>query len=356
MNASRVVVPVLALALCACGHKKEEEVDIRPVRMLTVSSDALNDRATYTADIHSRYEADLSFRLGGKVIERPVDVGARVKAGDVLARIDAGDQRLGVESARSALGAARAQLEQAKSDEGRLRDLLEKGLTSRSAYAAQQTAVRTGESQVRQAQADLNLREQQVGYTTLRADKPGVITKVYAEVGAVLAAGQAIVTLAQPSELEAVFDVAERQVGIVKPGLSVQIALLSSRDKPFAGKVREVSPSADPTTRTYRVRTAIPYPPQGLELGMTAVVMLDTSDNQYGLAIPATALHEKDRKPAVWIVEKDDTVQLRPVTVARYDSDQVWLSSGLEAGDRIVTAGVHKLMPGQKVRVPQAAP
>jgi RND family efflux transporter MFP subunit len=353
---ARIAATALVSLIAACGREDEAVPDIRPVRTLTVSTDALRDKATYTGDIRSRYEADLGFRLAGKVIERPVDVGAPVKKGDVLARIDAGDQRLGVESARSGVAAARAQLEQAKSDEARLRDLLEKGLTSRSAYAAQQTAVKTAESQVRQAQADLNLREQQVSYTTLRADKAGVITKVYAEVGAVLGAGQPVVTLAQPSELEVVFDVAESQVALVKPGLSVQIALLSARNKPFAGKVREVSPSADPTTRTYRVRTAIPYPPAGLELGMTAVVMIETHQDEYGLAIPATALHEKDREPAVWVVGKDDTVELRPVTVARYDSDMVWLTGGLAGGDRIVTAGVHKLMPGQKVRVPQAKP
>lgn len=356
MTVTRFGIPALALLLAACGQKKEEAADVRPVRTLVVTTEALSNQATYTGDIHSRYEADLGFRLGGKVIERPAEVGARVKAGDVLARIDAGDQRLGVESARSAVAAARAQLEQVKSDEGRMRDLLEKGLTSRSAFAAQQTAVRTAESQLRQSQAELNLREQQVSYTTLRADKAGVITKVYAEVGAVLAAGQPIVTLAQPSELEAVFDVAEQQMALVQPGLAVQIALLSSRDKPFLGRVREVSPSADPTTRTYRVRTSIPYPPPGLELGMTAVVMLETNRGESGLAVPATALHEKDRKPAVWVVKDDGTVQLRPVTVARYDSDLVWITSGLEAGDRIVTAGVHKLMPGQKVRAPEIKP
>ena len=169
-----------------------------------------------------------------------------------------------------------------------------------------------------------------------------------------LAAGQPIVTLAQPSELEAVFDVAEKQVSLVKPGLSVQVALLSARDKPFAGRVREVSPSADPTTRTYRVRTAIPYPPPGLELGMTAVVMLETNAEQLR---PRDTGHRTAREGSQARGVGGDEGRhgaAAPVTVARYESDEVWLTSGLQAGDRIVTAGVHKLMPGQKVRAPEA--
>jgi multidrug efflux system membrane fusion protein len=346
-----IALPLLPAVVTGCGRKAAGDADVRPVRTLTVGADLLSDRAIYTAEIRSRYESDLGFRLGGKVTARPIDAGARVRPGDVLAQIDPGDQRLAVDSARSNVAAARAELEQVISDEARLRDLLEKGLTARSAYSAQQTAVKTAQSRLQQALTDLSLREQQLGYTTLRADKAGVITRVLAEVGAVVAPGQAIVTLAQPSELEAVFDIAEAQIHDVHAGLFVQIALLSARDKPFPGKVREVSPVADPTTRTYRVRVTVTSPPRDLALGMSVIVTLPTSTASEGIAVPATALHELRGAPAVWIVRKDNTVELRQVTVVRYESDRVWLWSGVEPGDRVVTAGVHKLQPGQKVRL-----
>jgi RND family efflux transporter MFP subunit len=202
-----------------------------------------------------------------------------------------------------------------------------------------------------QAQSDQSLRRQQLGYATLRADKAGVITRVMADAGAVVAAGQAVVTLAQPSELEAVFDVAEGQVDAVRSATTVQVALLSSRDKPFMGRVREVSPSADPVTRTYRVKTSLLDPPPGLRLGMNTVVTLRSAQMANGMVIPATALFEKDRKPAVWVVKSDQTVELRPIAVSRYETDAVVVSSGLKGGDRVVTAGTHKLLVGQKVRL-----
>ncbi len=346
-----VALATLAALLTACGAKQEAPPDIRPVRSTVVNTGQLSDQVTYTGEIRSRYESDLGFRIGGKIVSRPVDVGAQVVAGTLLAQLDSNDQRLAVEAAQSAVVAARAELERAKSDEARYRDLLERGLATRSTYLAQQTATKTAQSKLDQAEADLSLRRQQLAYTTLRADKAGVITRVYADAGAVVAAGQPVVTLAQPAELEAVFDVAEAQVDAVRNATMVEVALLSARDKPFAGRVREVSPSADPATRTYRVKTTLLNPPPGLRLGMNTIVTLRSSQVANGMIIPATALFEKDRKPAVWIVKADQTVELRPIAVARYETDAVVVASGLKSGDRVVTAGTHKLLAGQKVRL-----
>jgi len=351
MTVGHVVLATLGALLTACGSKEEAPPDIRPVRSTVVNSGQLGDQVTYTGEIRSRYESDLGFRLSGKIVSRPVDIGAQVVAGTLLAQLDQNDQRLAVEAAQSAVVAARAELERAKSDEARYRDLLERGLATRSTYLAQQTASKTAQSRVDQAESDLSLRRQQLGYTTLRADKAGVITRAYADAGAVVSAGQPVVTLAQPSELEAVFDVAEGQVDAVRSATMVEVALLSARDKPFPGRVREVSPSADPVTRTYRVKTSLLNPPPGLRLGMNTIVTLRSSKLANGMVIPATALFEKDRKPAVWIVKADQTVELRPIAVSRYDSDAVVVSGGLTSGDRIVTAGTHKLLVGQKVRL-----
>ena len=344
-------VALIATLLTACGAKQEAPPDIRPVRSIVVNTGQLGDQITYTGEIRSRYESDLGFRIGGKIVSRPVDVGAQVAAGTLLAQLDQNDQRLAVEAAQSAVVAARAELERAKSDEARYRDLLERGLATRSTYVAQQTATKTAQSKLDQGESDLSLRRQQLAYTTLRADKAGVITRASVDAGAVVAAGQPVVTLAQPSELEAVFDVAEAQVDGVRSATAVEVALLSARDKPFTGRVREVSPSADPITRTYRVKTTLLNPPPGLRLGMNTIVTLRSSQMANGMVIPATALFEKDRKPAVWIVKSDQTVELRPIAVARYDSDDVVVAGGLKSGDRIVTAGTHKLLAGQKVRL-----
>jgi len=340
----------LALTLCACGGKTEAEQMVRPVRSVVVTGGSTAESATYTAEIRSRFETDLSFQVGGKVIRRDVDVGANVKRGQVLAQIDQTDQQLGVDAARGTVPAAQSDLDRARSEEARYRDLLERGLTTRAQYQAQQTAVRSAEAKLAQATADLRLAQQRLGYTTLRADQDGVVTGVQVESGSVVAAGQRVVSIARPSELEAVFDVPDARIGEVKTGSAVVIAELSG-GKAWAGRVREISPSADPVTRTYRVRTSIVNPPSSLRLGMTVSVTLPSVGGAPNVALPSTAIFQKDGKPAVWIVTAGNTVELRAVVVERYDSDRVYVADGIRTGDRVVTAGVHRLAEGDKVKL-----
>jgi RND family efflux transporter MFP subunit len=276
-------------------------------------------------------------------------VGAAVKAGTILAQLDPTDEKVALDSAQSAVNAAQAELARASSEEASYRHLLERGLTTRTDYIARQTASKTAQSRLQEASSDLDLRRRQLNYTTLRADRDGVITKVSADVGAVLSQGQAVATLAQPSELDVVFDAADSQVDAVRNAKTVSAALLSARDKPLTALVREIAPSADPVTRTYRVKCTLPAQPPGWRLGLNAIVTLPAGQAVPGIRIPATALYEKDRKSAVWIVKSDQSIELRPIIVARYDTDSVEVSSGLKSGERIVTAGVHKLLAGQKV-------
>ena len=340
-----------AVWLCACGRSEPPAPEPRPVRTVTVASGAARESSAYTAEIRARYETDLGFQVGGKIIARPFDAGAQVKRGAMLARLDERDQRVAVDSARSAVAAAEAELARARTDEARFRDLLERGLTTQATYLAQQTASKTAQSRLEQATAQLRLNEQQLGYTTLRANADGVITRTYAEIGAVVAPGQRIVALAQPSELEAVFDVSENRVEDVRGNPTVQITLSSVESPPLNGRVREVSPSADPATRTYQVKTTIYDEPRDLQLGMTATVTLPRFGDTPLTSIPSTALFQQGDAPAVWIVKSDQTLELRPVQVDRYESDRVWVAGGLNSGDRVVTAGVHKLASGQKVRL-----
>lgn len=342
---------VLALALAGCGRKEEPEQLIRPVRSLVVTGGANAESATYTAEIRSRYETDLSFQVAGKLVNRAVDVGNTVRKGQVLAQLDQTDQQLGVDAARGAVPAAQSDLDRSKSEEARFRDLLERGLTTRAQYQAQQTAVRSAEAKLSQATAELRLAQQRLGYTTLRADQDGIVTRVLVEAGSVVAAGQRAISIARPSELEAVFDVPDGRVGEVKPNLPVVITELSGGSGTWAGRVREISPSADPVTRTYQVRTTIVNPPASLRLGMTVSVTLPRVGGAPSVVLPSTAIFQKDGKPAVWIVKADSTVELRAVVVERYESDRTFIASGLSTGERVVTAGVHRLSPGEKVKL-----
>jgi multidrug efflux system membrane fusion protein len=346
-----------ALTLGGCGDRKEPEALVRPVRSLLVTGGSSTQSATYTAEIRSRYETDLSFQVGGKLVRRDVDVGATVKNGQPLAQLDQTDQQLGVDAARGAVPAAQSDLDRSRSEEARYRDLLERGLTTRAQYQAQQTAVRSSEAKLSQATAELRLAQQRLGYTTLRATQDGVVTRVMVEVGSVVAAGQRAISVARPSELEAVFDVPDMRIGEVNPGGSVIINPLSGENVAWAGRVREISPSADPVTRTYQVRTSIVNPPATLRLGMTVSVTLPLVGGVPDVQLPATALFQKDGKPAVWIIKDDGSVDLRAVAVARYDTDNVYIAEGIRTGERVVTAGVHRLAPGDKVKLlPEKSP
>lgn len=346
-----VAVAAFCVSITSCGKHEAPPPEPRPVRTVVVIGGSLGQASTYTGEIRSRYETDLSFQVGGKLVNRAVDVGANVKKGTVLARIDPTDQSLGVDAARSAVAAARADFERARTDEARFRDLLERGLTTRANYLAQQTATKTAQSRLEQATADLRLNEQKLGYTTLRADQDGVVTRVMAEEGSVVSPGQRVMSIARTGEFEAVFDVPDGRIDEIRGQSDAQIALLSAPLARYPARVREISPSADPVTRTYQVKVSIPNPPWNLRLGMNVVVTLPQRGESSGVSLPATALFQKDNGTGVWVVKPDLTLELRPVDVERYDSDNVVVRTGVKRGDRVVTAGVHRLSVGEKVRL-----
>jgi RND family efflux transporter MFP subunit len=343
---------IVALLCSGCTGESPAATVPRPVRSLVVSAASAAGGATYTAEIRSRYETDLGFQVGGKLINVPVSVGSIVHKGDLLAQLDQTDYRVSMDAARSAVTAAQAEFDRARSEEGRYRDLLERGLTTRASHLAQQTSAKTSRSKLDQAIADLKLNEQKLSYTSLRADADGLVTSVLSDSGAVVSAGQHVVTVARPNEMEAVFDVPDAHIDDVRASSVTQIALLTSPGTLYPARVREISPMADPKTRTYRVKTQILSPPATLRLGMNVIVTLTQPEGGLPVvALPATALFQKDREPAVWIVKSDRVLELRPVTVARYEADQVLVSAGVKAGERVVTAGVHRLSPGEQVRL-----
>jgi membrane fusion protein, multidrug efflux system len=340
------------LLLTACGADQQPAPEVRPVRSHVLGGSGNVNLKTFTAEIRARYETDLAFQVSGRLAARPVDTGALVRRGAVLARIDDQDLRTAHDAARAAVTAAEAQLERARADEGRFRDLLERGLTTHSSFLAQQTSTRTARSQLEQAQSELRLRSQQLSYATLRAERDGIITRTFQNPGAVVAAGQPVLALAQSGELEAVFDVAENQVEQIRGAHRVEIRGIGGRTTLITAIIREIAPSADPQTRTYRVRASLGAQTDGLNLGMIVTATIQTEDTTaVALAVPPTAVFQQDGKPALWVIRADGTVGLRPVEVQRYDTDRVLISAGVQPGERIVTAGVNRLVDGTRVRL-----
>ena len=346
---------VLLLALAAC--KKEEKAaapDIRPVRAVTVEPSEGGETVSLTGEIQARYQADIGFRVNGKIIERPVDVGTQVKKGDLLARLDPQQYRQDLEVAKSEVAVAEAEVTRSQAQEYRQRELLKNGHTTQVAYDQALKTFKTAQAQLDSAQAKQIQASENLGYADLKADNDGVITAIGADAGQVVSAGQMVVRLAQPGEREGVFNIGEGAFKTRPKDPTVTVHLVSNPEIETAGKVRYISPQADPATRTYTVRVSLPDAPPQMRLGANVVGTV-TLDQGQTVSIPGSALFQKDGKPAVWLVEKDKTVQLKPITVQRYQGDSVVVGDGLVQGDVVVTAGVQKLLPGQKVALMDAS-
>ena len=346
---------ILLSPLTAC-HKEEKAASqaIRPVRTATVELQEGGENVSLTGEIQPRYQADLGFRVNGKILERPVDVGTQVKKNDLLARLDPQQYRQDLEVAKSEIAVAEAEVTRSQAQEYRQRELLKNGHTTEVAYDQALKTFKTAQAQLDAARARQIQASENLAYTELKADNDGVITAIGADPGQVVSAGQMVVRLAQPGEREAVFNIAEGAFKKRPTDPTVTVHLVSNPEIETAGKVRYISPQADPATRTYTVRVSLPDAPPQMRLGANVVGTV-TLDQGETVSIPGSALFQKDGKPAVWLVEKDKTVQLKPITVQRYQGDSVVVGDGLAQGDVVVTAGVQKLLPGQKVALMDAS-
>jgi RND family efflux transporter MFP subunit len=348
------VALILALGGCQKEEQKAAAPDIRPVRTVTVEPKDTGETLSLTGEIQPRYQADLGFRVNGKILERPVDVGTQVKTGDLLARLDPQQFRQDLEVAKADVAKADAEVTRAQAQEYRQRELLKNGHTTKVAYDQALKTFKTAQAEADAARAKQVQASENLGYTELKADNNGVISAIGADPGQVVGTGQMVVRLAQPGEREAVFNVAEATFKHPHPDPTVEVKLVSNPDIATQGKVRYISPQADPTTRTFTVRVSLPQAPPQMRLGANVIGSVTVNEGQ-SITIPGSALFQKEGQPAVWLVEKGGTVQLKPITVERYQGDSVVVGSGLAQGDIVVTAGVQKLLPGQKVRVLEAS-
>lgn len=308
----------------------------------------------YPGSVHARVEADLSFRVPGKLAERRVDLGARVERGSVLAVLDPQDAKLSLDNARATAAAAEADLWLAQEEEKRYRELLAKGHVGQSMVDQRHNATKLAQARLGQAQAQLSLAQNQSRYTQLTADAPGVITQVMAEPGNVVAAGQPVLRFAADGEREIRINVPEGRVEALQQAPLV-IELFSRPGKQYAGKLRDLSPQADPTTRMHAARVTLLDAEPAIPLGVTATVAAVASADPKTFRLPATALGvTPPDRPVVWLVhsaaEGPAIVKPVPVQVLQYLHDAVLVSGSLSAQDRLVTAGVHLLADGMAVR------
>ena len=342
----------LAAALAACGKQEVQPPAPRPVIAQVVGSKPADSANVYSGEVRARYENDLAFRVGGKVVARLVDVGAAVKKGESLARLDPQDLQLNVESARQSLAAAEADHKLAKAELERYRELRAKQYVSQAVLDARESAFNTTKARLEQARAQAQVARNQSSYTTLVAEADGVITAVNVEAGQVVAAGQPVMRFARPEEKEVAINVPETRLGELRDAGEVLIAVWAAPDKPYRGRVREIAPNADPATRTFAAKISFVQPDAAVRLGMTANVAIGDPSAGQVITLPLTALTQVDGKHAVWVVDPQTSkVNLRPVAIGAYREDGVTVRDGLRPGEVVVTAGVHKLLPGETVRV-----
>ncbi|MCC6611727.1 MAG: efflux RND transporter periplasmic adaptor subunit [Burkholderiales bacterium] len=359
MHSSRIL-GLLALAsltaLGACRRAEEPPPpEVRPVRAITVEQHAAGDTVSLTGTVQAETEVNLSFRIDGRLIERNVDVGATVKPGQLIARLDPSNEQSALQGVQAQLAAARAQLVEQRNNLNRQKELLAQRFISQAAFDLAAANLQSAESAAIAAQSQVNLAQNRLGYTRLVADVGGSVTQVGAEPGEVVPAGRMVVQIARAGGRDAVFDVPAQIKDDAPANAEIAVSLTMDPKVSAKGRVREVSPRADPVTGTFRVRVGLIDPPAALRLGSTVTGRL-RMEAAAAIRVPASALMRQGAQSAVWIVDpKTETVALRPIDVASFGTDRIVVASGLNPGDVVVTAGVQALHPGQKVRLLGAA-
>ena len=325
------------------------------MRTMTVIKLAAGETVSLTGTVQAQTEVNYAFRIDGRMIDRPVRVGDAVRPGQLLARLDASNEESGLASARAQLASARAQAVEQRNNFNRQKQLLEQRFISQAAFDQIAANVQSAEATVTSAQSQVEIAQNRVSYTRLVADAPGTVAAVGAEPGEVVPAGRMVVQAARKEGRDAVFDVPAQIKDRAPANREITVTLTTDPNVTAKGRVREVSPRADPVTGTFKVRVGLIDAPAGLRLGSTVTGSMKM-DAAAAIEIPGSALVRQGGQTAVWIVDpKTQTVSQRPIRVASHDADRVVLAGGLEPGDVVVTAGVQELHPGQKVRLLGAA-
>lgn len=341
---------LLIVLLVGCGGGDPGPQEKPPVLVVLPGAGSAT-AMSLTGEIRAREESPLSFRIGGNMLERRVDVGDHVSDGEVLATLDPDDQQAQARAAQARLAALQAELGRALADQARYAELGRQQLVSRSTMDAQDAAAKAAQSQVDAARAEVQVAGNQAAYSKLIAPADGVIASRQAEAGQVVAAGQPVFTLAVDGAREIAFAVAENAKDDVQPGKAVQVEVWSQPGKQWPGTVREVSPSADPASRTFAVKATVDAPEGVLQLGQSARVLIPTdAEGGAKFTVPLTALQRQGEGVAVFVVDRaSSTLKLQPVSIGAYGNESVPVLGGLAKDDWVVAAGGHLLREGQQV-------
>jgi len=341
----------IAISLAGCNDSIAEKVaPARPVLVATVHFEAESPERSFVGTIKPRIEADMGFRVPGKVARRLVDVGQTVDDGQPLATLDEVDLKLQAEQAEAEFRAATGVLAQAGAAEQRAKDLRAKGWATDAQLDSAKAAADEARARLNRAERSVELTRNSLSYATLLADSRGVVTASLVDPGQVVAAGQAAIRVARFAEKEAVVAIPETLVGRAKDGVAT-VTLWSEPNKKYVAKLREIAPSADPATRTYLAKFSLPGAGDSVELGMTATLTLADPQTERVARLPLSSLYSQGGDPSLYVVDDKGDVTRKPVAVKSYDTNSVVISGGVEEGARIVALGVQKLDPSQKVRV-----
>ncbi|QXI23087.1 efflux transporter periplasmic adaptor subunit [Pseudomonas sp. CFBP13508] len=341
----------MALLLGACSEKETPPEPVRPVLSVTVK--ALNEESLgrFAGSIQARYESNTGFRVGGRIASRNVDVGAEVQKGTLLATLDPSDQQNQLRSAQGDLARIQAQLINAQANARRQQALFDRGVGAQAQLDVANTDLKTTQASLDQARAAVSQSKDQLSYTELRSDHKAVVTAWNAEAGQVVTAGQQVVTLAQPDIKEAVIDLPDTLVDQLPSDVVFSVAAQLDPSINTTAIIREIEPQAQSATRTRRARLTLSDTPDGFRLG-TAISVTLSSAIKPRIELPLTALQEVDGKPRIWVIDtQNKTVNPRDVSVVSRGDHSVVLAGGVQNGERVVSAGVNSLKPGQSVKL-----
>jgi RND family efflux transporter MFP subunit len=351
-----VSLVLVALLAASCGKEVPRTEDVRPVRTITLAPTPVVDVAELPGEVRPRVESRVGFQVGGRINSRRVELGQRVRQGDVLATLDPADFKLSAAAAAAQLNAARVDRDQQRADMKRFDDLHRQGFISGAELERRRAQLDAAEARYAQAAALADVSTNQTAYATLRAPAAGLISAIDAEAGQVVASGQSVVRIALTGDKEVAIAIPEARLEPLRRVPEVGVALWANGAE-LKGRIREIAPIADPATRTYTARVTLIDPPPDVALGMTATVRFATPPSPPILAVPLTALLREGDATFLWRLDRQAmTVEQVKVAVAGVADNAVILGSGVQAGDTIVTAGVHLLKPGQKVRLLDADP
>ena len=359
MHKSLLILAAMAALLAACSKPATPEEPVRAVKVITVGVNTFSSGYEFAGEVKAQVESRLGFRVGGKVIKRQAELGQRVQAGQVLAQLDPQDYKLAWDAARAQLQVAATNRDLAAADYKRYAALKEQNFISGAELERRESVLKSAQAQLDQAQSQLNVQANQASYAVLVADVAGVVTAIEAEPGQVLAAGTPVFRIAADGPRDVVFSVPEDKVAGIKPGMQVKVRgwAQAAQTTSVLAKVREVSASADPATRTYQVKLALdgktPAPP----LGATMYVLPEGLGGVQGMPViklPTSALRQVGQASAVWLLDTASmTVKSQTVQIATADGNEAVIAAGLQPGMLVVSAGVHVLSPGQKVTIYQ---